>query len=83
VNILTCQRKAGRRPNWPGFDPAVTQVPVALWHGLRDTAAPPGHSRWLADHIPHATAHFPADQDHTNVEENNRGAAIAWARSHM
>jgi pimeloyl-ACP methyl ester carboxylesterase len=66
-----------------GFDLASIQAPVALWHGLRDTAAPPAHSRWLADHIPNATAHFPADQDHTNVEENNRSAAIAWVRTHM
>jgi pimeloyl-ACP methyl ester carboxylesterase len=66
-----------------GFDPASVQAPVALWHGLRDAAAPPAHSRWLAGHIPHAIAHFPADQDHTNIEENNRGAAIAWVRSHM
>jgi pimeloyl-ACP methyl ester carboxylesterase len=65
-----------------GFDLAAIQAPVALWHGLRDTAAPPGHSRWLAAHIPRATAHFPADQDHTNVEENNRSAAITWARTH-
>jgi pimeloyl-ACP methyl ester carboxylesterase len=66
-----------------GFGPAAIQAPVALWHGLRDTAAPPAHSRWLAAHIPHATAHFPADEDHTNIEENNRSAAIAWVRSHM
>lgn len=66
-----------------GFDPATIQAPVALWHGLQDTAAPPAHSRWLAGHIPHVTAHFPADQDHTNVEENNRSAAIAWVRSHL
>lgn len=43
----------------------------------------PAHSRWIADRIPHATAHFPADQDHANVEENNRSAAIAWVRKHM
>jgi pimeloyl-ACP methyl ester carboxylesterase len=66
-----------------GFDPVSIQAPVALWHGLRDAAAPPAHSRWLAARIPHATAHFPADQDHTNVEDNNRSAAIAWVRSHM
>jgi pimeloyl-ACP methyl ester carboxylesterase len=66
-----------------GFGPAAVQAPVALWHGLRDTAAPPAHSRWLAAHIPHATAHFPADEDHTNIEENNRSAAIAWVRDHM
>jgi pimeloyl-ACP methyl ester carboxylesterase len=66
-----------------GFGPAAIQAPVALWHGERDTAAPPAHSRWLATHIPHATAHFPADEDHTNIEENNRSAAMAWVRGHM
>jgi hypothetical protein len=34
--------------------------------------------RWLADRITNVTTHFPADQDHTNVEENNRTAAFAW-----
>ena len=66
-----------------GFDLAAIQAPVALWHGLQDTSPPAAHSRWLADHIPHATAHFPPGEDHTNVEENNRSAAIAWVRSHM
>ncbi len=65
-----------------GFDLAAVQAPAALWHGLQDTSPPPAHSRWLAERIPHATAHFPADEDHTNVEENNRSAAIVWACSH-
>jgi len=52
-------------------------------HGLADTAAPPDHSRWPADRIPKVTAHFPAEEDHTNVEEKNRGAAIAWVLAHM
>lgn len=66
-----------------GFDPGTIKAPVALWHGLADTAAPAAHSRWLADHIPHVTARFPAGEDHTNVEENNRAAAIAWVRAHI
>jgi pimeloyl-ACP methyl ester carboxylesterase len=66
-----------------GFDLAAVQAPVALWHGLADTSPPPAHSRWLAERIPHVTAHFPAGEDHTNVEENNRSAAIAWVRSHV
>jgi hypothetical protein len=37
---------------------------------------------WSASFL-HATAHFPADEDHTNIEENNRSAAIAWVRDHM
>jgi len=41
---------------------------------------PPSHGRWLAEQIPEAAAHFPADDDHTNIEENNRGAAYTWIR---
>jgi pimeloyl-ACP methyl ester carboxylesterase len=66
-----------------GFDLAAVKAPVALWHGLADAAAPADHSRWLAARIPNATAHFPADEDHTNVEENNRGAAISWVLAHI
>ena len=61
-----------------GFDLSTIQAPVILWHGLKDTTPPPAHTRWLAQQIPHVTAHFPSDQDHTNVEEDNRSAAFAW-----
>lgn len=66
-----------------GFDLAAIKAPVALWHGLRDTSPPPAHSRWLAGRIPNATAHFPPTEDHTNVEENNRQAAITWVLDHI
>jgi pimeloyl-ACP methyl ester carboxylesterase len=62
------------------FDLADIRAPVSLWHGLRDFL-PVAHARWLADRIPHVTAHFPADQDHTNIEDNNRAAAYAWLRN--
>jgi pimeloyl-ACP methyl ester carboxylesterase len=65
------------------FDLAAVQAPVVMWHGLQDTSPPPAHSRWLAERIPDVTAHFPADEDHTNVEENNRAAAIDWVRDHI
>lgn len=64
-----------------GFDPAGIQAPVSLWHGLQDFV-PVAHARWLADRIPNVTTHFPADQDHTNIEENNRAAAFAWLTAH-
>ena len=60
-----------------GFDLADTRAPVSLWHGRQDFV-PLAHARFLADRIPNVTAHFPAGQDHTNVEENNRTAAFAW-----
>lgn len=60
-----------------GFDLADIQAPVSLWHGRQDFL-PLAHARWLADRIPNVTTHFPADQNHTNIEENNRAAAFAW-----
>jgi hypothetical protein len=38
------------------------------------------HARWLADRIPNVTTHFPPEQDHTNIEENNRAAAYGWLK---
>jgi pimeloyl-ACP methyl ester carboxylesterase len=34
-----------------GFDVATIDVPVAIWHGRDDTAAPVTHGRWLARRI--------------------------------
>ena len=65
-----------------GFDLADIQAPVSLWHGLQDFV-PVAHARWLADRIPDVTAHFPADEDHTNIEQNNRAAALAWLTAHI
>ncbi|AXU15540.1 alpha/beta fold hydrolase [Streptomyces clavuligerus] len=39
-----------------GFDPADIKAPVMLWHGEKDVFSPVGHSRWLAERIPGATA---------------------------
>lgn len=65
-----------------GFDLGAVRAPVALWHGLRDTSPPAAHSRWLAERIADVTAYYPAGEDHTNVEEDNRAAAIAWVCEH-
>ena len=40
-----------------GFDVAGIDVPVAIWHGREDTAAPIAHARWLAGHIEGCTLH--------------------------
>jgi pimeloyl-ACP methyl ester carboxylesterase len=63
-----------------GFNLADIQAPVTLWHGLRDFL-PVTHGCWLADRIPDVTTHFPADEDHTNIEEHNQAAALAWLRT--
>jgi pimeloyl-ACP methyl ester carboxylesterase len=37
-----------------GFDPARIEVPVLLWHGVRDDEVPLAHARWLTERIPGA-----------------------------
>jgi pimeloyl-ACP methyl ester carboxylesterase len=64
------------------FDLADIQAPVSLWHGLKDFV-PVAHARWIAERIPTVATHFPADEDHTNIEENNRAAAYAWLRAYV
>jgi hypothetical protein len=64
------------------FDLADIGAPVSLWHGQQDFL-PVAHAHWLAVRIPHVTTHFPADQDHTKIEENNRTAAYAWLRDQL
>jgi pimeloyl-ACP methyl ester carboxylesterase len=63
-----------------GFSLAAVQAPVALWQGLRDEAVPAAHARWLAAALPRVELRLSAAEDHTNVEENNRGQALAWLR---
>jgi pimeloyl-ACP methyl ester carboxylesterase len=65
-----------------GFELTDIQAPVSIWHGLRDFV-PVAHARWLAERIPNATTHFTADEDHSNVEENNRAAAFAWLAAYQ
>lgn len=62
------------------FDLADVRAPVSLWHGLSDTRCPPAHSRWLAGQLKNVVTHYPAHEDHTNVEDNNSEAALAWLR---
>jgi pimeloyl-ACP methyl ester carboxylesterase len=64
-----------------GCDPTAIEVPVRLWHGAGDRAVPVSNGRWLASHVPGIIAEFPAGEDHTNVEHNNRETAYTWLRA--
>lgn len=63
-----------------GCDLTAIRTPVSLWHGAHDQAVPVVHGRWLAVHVPGIEAHILADEDHSNVEDDNREAAYAWLR---
>ena len=61
-----------RVPQPWGFELDAIAAPVSLWHRLADTRCPPGHSRWLAERIPHITAHFPEQEDHQHRGQQPR-----------
>jgi pimeloyl-ACP methyl ester carboxylesterase len=63
-----------------GFDPAAIKAPTWLWHGSRDVYSPPGHSRWLASHIPGAALSVDRYQGHFAAFTRQVGA-IRWAAS--
>lgn len=64
-----------------GFTPVSIAVPVQLWHGERDRAAPPDHGRWLAERIPTVEANFLPDADHTDIEAIALPHAYQWLTS--
>lgn len=66
-----------------GFDLDGIRVPVRLWHGARDASVPVAHGRWLADRVPGIEAHFPEDEDHTNIEANHRCQAYEWLKRYV
>jgi pimeloyl-ACP methyl ester carboxylesterase len=50
-----------------GFDLASITVPTFIWQGDQDLMVPFAHGRWLADHVPGATAHLEAGEGHLSV----------------
>ena len=60
------------------FDVSSISVPVQLWHGEDDAAAPLAHGRWLAEHIPNVEANFVPGADHTGIEIIALGGAYQW-----
>ncbi len=63
-----------------GFDLDAITVPVAVWFASEDLMVPPTHGRWLAAHVPTATASFyPADGHISLVGAHLRELAAAIA----
>lgn len=53
-----------------GFDLASVKVPVTLWCGTEDTAAPPSMSGYLAAHIPNARLQLIEGKGHLGIIEH-------------
>lgn len=50
-----------------GFDLDEIDVPVAVWAGGKDLMVPFAHGRWLAEHVPGATAHLHPEEGHLSI----------------
>jgi pimeloyl-ACP methyl ester carboxylesterase len=50
-----------------GFDLDEIAVPTFVWHGSADLMVPFAHGRWLAQHIPGATAHLEPAEGHLSI----------------
>jgi pimeloyl-ACP methyl ester carboxylesterase len=52
------------------FDPRAIGIPVHLWHGERDTDAPPAMGSWIAASVPGCRAVFVPDEGHISLVVN-------------
>ena len=50
-----------------GFELASIARPVAVWQGAQDRMVPFAHGKWLAEHVPGATAHLYPDEGHLSI----------------
>jgi pimeloyl-ACP methyl ester carboxylesterase len=50
-----------------GFHPGDVGIPVAVFHGQKDTMVPPGHGAWLARAIPGATFKSSPEDGHLTL----------------
>lgn len=61
-----------------GYDLGSVTAPTWLLAATGDQQVPPGHGRWLADHLPHARLTW-LDGDHLDYHEHEEIQAFVWA----
>ena len=50
-----------------GFELSSIRLPVTIWQGTEDKMVPFAHGRWLAEHVPGATARLMAGEGHLSL----------------
>ncbi len=60
-----------------GFElSALAGTPVTIWQGDLDLMVPSAHGSWLAEAIPHATAHLLPDDGHLSIAAGRIGEIL-------
>jgi pimeloyl-ACP methyl ester carboxylesterase len=59
-----------------GFDLGAIAVPVTIWQGEQDRFVPFGHGRWLAEHVPGASAQLPVEHGHLSLAIGSYGRVL-------
>lgn len=66
-----------------GFDLSEVRVPLQLWQGQHDLMVPPGHGRWLAEHLPGAEWHYLPDAGHLTLLVEQVPLIHSWLLEHF
>lgn len=66
-----------------GFSVETIRTPVLVWHGRHDRVVPFQHGRWLAEHLPNATARLTDDDGHMTLLASRVPAVHAWLLEHF
>ena len=59
-----------------GFAVEEVGVPTFVWQGEQDLMVPAAHGRWLAEHLPLATAHLLDGEGHVSVASHRLDAML-------
>ncbi|AGL18154.1 alpha/beta fold hydrolase [Actinoplanes sp. N902-109] len=66
-----------------GFDLATIGTPLSIWQGEQDRMVPYAHGRWLAAHLPGATAHLDPAAGHLSLMVTAFDRVVAELVTHL